>query len=298
MTGPARTAVLALLLQCLAMPAQAASDGRTDPAGSGADAGPDATRPETIGDTADGLPVDADTAADAAAEGRRSGYHYMGEELRALQDDPFANPGLLWVDRGEDLWAQTPPAGASCADCHGEAESLRGVAAAMPRWDANLQRLENLEMQINECRTERQDQPPWAWESQSLLAVTALLSKVSQGLPLSVAIDGPAAAALEAGRREFERRQGQLDLSCANCHDTLAGARLRGDVISQGMVNGFPIYRLTWQTLGSRQRMFQWCNEAVRAQAHALGSDEYLALELYMAWRARGLPMESPAVRR
>ena len=44
--------------------------------------------------------------------------------------------------------------------------------------------------------------------------------------------------------------------------------------------------------------MFRWCNEAVDAEPHAYGSDEYLALELYLAWRGRGLPIETPAVRR
>jgi sulfur-oxidizing protein SoxA len=240
----------------------------------------------------------ADASGAAPAPGARSGFGYLGEELRALQEDDFANPGMLWVDRGRALWDASEPGSASCRDCHGAPASLRGVAAGLPRWDAHSGALENLEMQINECRTERQNRPPWAWESEPLLATTTLVAHQSRGLPIEVEIDGEAAAAFAAGRREFERRRGQLDLSCANCHEANAGARLRGDVVSQGMVNGFPIYRLTWQTLGSRHRMFRWCNEAVRAQPHAFGADEYLALELYLAWRSRGLPIETPAVRR
>lgn len=231
-------------------------------------------------------------------DGRRSGYAWLGEELRSLEDDPFANPGLLWVDRGRVLWVAKVEGSASCADCHGEPDSLRGLAAHLPRWNERTEGLDNLEMLINRCRTERQHQPAWPWESEPLLATTTLLSWVSRGLPIDVDVGGPAAPAFEAGRRAFERRRGQLDLACSNCHEDLAGQRLRGDVISQGMINGFPIYRLTWQTLGSRERMFRWCNESVRAEPHAWGADEYLALELYLAWRARGLPIETPAVRR
>lgn len=234
----------------------------------------------------------------AAAEAPRSGYAYLGDELRALQDDPFANPGQLWVDRGEALWSAPTGSGASCADCHDAASSLAGVAARMPRWDERIGGLENLEMQINACRTERQNAPPLPWESEDLLALTALVSAASHGMPLEPDVSGPAAPALNAGQREYERRRGQLDLSCSHCHEQNAGRSLRGDVISDGMINGFPIYRLTWQTLGSRQRMFRWCNEAVVAEPHAYGSDEYLALELYLAWRGRGLPIETPAVRR
>ena len=228
----------------------------------------------------------------------RSGYAFLGPELRELQDDRFAKPGELWVDRGRALFEAAPPGGASCASCHGAPTSLAGVAAAMPRWDPALRSLENLEMQINECRIDRQHQPPWPWESEELLAVSALVAAQSRGQPMAPVVDGPAARALRAGEHEFERRRGQLDLSCADCHRNNVGKRLRGDLVSEGQINGFPIYRLTWQTLGSRQRMFRWCNEAVGAEPHAFGADEYLALELYLAHRGRGLPLESPAVRR
>lgn len=239
------------------------------------------------------------TAPDTPGAPARSGYAYLGKDLRALQDDPFANPGALWVDRGQSLWREAPAAGASsCADCHGGAERLRGLAPTLPRWDPERRGLVNLELLIQRCRTERQGQSPFPWEEEDLLALTTLLASVSRGLPLEPVTTGPAAQALARGEAEFRRRRGQLDLSCADCHERNAGRRLRGDVISQGQVNGFPIYRLTWQTLGSRHRMFRWCNEAVRAEPYAFGSDPYLALELYLVHRGRGLPVETPAVRR
>ena len=94
------------------------------------------------------------------------------------------------------------------------------------------------------------------------------------------------------------RRRGQLDMACSHCHDEYAGQRLRGEVVSQGQTNGFPVYRLSWQTLGSTHRMFARCNTAIRAQPLAYGADDYVNLELYMAWRGRGLPVETPGVRR
>lgn len=247
--------------------------------------------PAASADEPDGAPYRIDE--------RRSGYTYLDPENRQLQRDSFANPGMLWVDRGERLWKRRGEDGTSCEGCHGDAEaSMRGVAARMPRWDAERGRLENLEMQINQCRTERMDREPWEWESERLLAMTTFIAHQSRGMPMDVRVDGAAAPAFERGQRIWQRRRGQLDLACAHCHDRHAGQRLRGDVISQGMVNGFPIYRLTWETLGSRHRMFRWCNEAVRAEPFAYGSDAFLALELYTAWRSRGLRVETPAVRR
>jgi len=73
-------------------------------------------------------------AAQAGADKRRSGYQDMGEALQKMQDDDTANPGMLFVQLGGQLWAK--PAGAenkSCADCHGvAADSMKGVATRYP----------------------------------------------------------------------------------------------------------------------------------------------------------------------
>lgn len=233
-------------------------------------------------------------------DGRRSGYTYLSEENRRLQDDEFGNPGLLWVERGGELWLQPHgPSQQSCASCHADAAStMRGTRTRFPRFDSRRNRLINLEQQINRCREERLGAAAYAYESEELLALTALVSFQSRGLPLNVAIEGPASPFFAAGRVFFMRRRGQLDMACAHCHDQYAGQRLRGDIISQGQINGFPIYRHAWQTLGSSHRMFAWCNTAIRAEPLAYGADEYVNLELYLAWRGRGLGVETPAVRR
>jgi L-cysteine S-thiosulfotransferase len=234
------------------------------------------------------------------ADGRRSGYTYLSEENQQLQDDDFANPGLLWVERGRELWGQVDGAAAkSCASCHGDAaDSMRGVRARYPRFDPTRGKLINLEQQINRCREERIQAASYPYESEPLLDLTAFVGFQSRGLPMDVRIDGPAQPFFEAGKALFYQRRGQLDLACSHCHEQYAGQRLRGDVVSQGQINGFPIYRFTWQTLGSTHRMFEWCNTSVRAEPYPYGSDAYVNLELFVAWRGRGLPVETPAIRR
>jgi L-cysteine S-thiosulfotransferase len=244
-------------------------------------------------------------------EDRRSGYTYLSEENQRLQDDDFANPGLLWVEQGRALWQQPDSAtGTSCASCHGDATaSMRGVRTRYPRFDPQRGKLINLEQQINSCREQHMQASPSGatvsaqgaalpYESEALLALTTFVGWQSRGLPMHVSIDGQAQPFFEAGKAFYMQRRGQLDLACTHCHDQYAGQRLRGDVISQGQSNGFPIYRHTWQTLGSTHRMFAWCNTSVRAEPYPLGADEYVNLELFVAWRGRGLPVETPAVRR
>ena len=206
---------------------------------------------------------------------------------------------MLWVEQGEKLWGEAAGAeGKSCASCHGAAASLAGVATRYPAYDAETQRLLNLEGRIQQCRTERQKAPPLTYESQPLLSLTALVAHHSRGLPMRVAVDGPARPFFEAGRTLYQEQQGQLDLSCAQCHDQSWGKRLRAERISQGHANGFPAYRLEWQTIGSLHRRLRACFQGVRAEPFVSGSPELVAIELYLAWRAQGLPIETPAVRR
>jgi sulfur-oxidizing protein SoxA len=90
---------------------------------------------------------------------------------------------------------------------------------------------------------------------------------------------------------------GQLDFSCAQCHDAQAGHRLAGSTIPQAHPTGYPIYRLEWQGLGSLQRRLRNCMSGVRAQPFDYGSEEFTALELYLMQRATGMTIETPAVR-
>ena len=233
-------------------------------------------------------------------EGRKSGYLFLTPATQALQDDDFQNPGAFALEHGRDLWNQPAgPDGKSCASCHGEAEtSMAGVAARYPVFDAGRNGLMNIELRINSERSSRMSAAPYPYESEDLLALTTYISSLSRGMPMSADIEGPARHYFEEGRRFYEARRGQLDLACGQCHEERVGAHLRGDVISQGQINGFPVYRVSWRGQASRHRIFAWCNTSVRAEPHELGSPEYLSLELFLAWRGRGLPIEAPSVRR
>lgn len=244
-------------------------------------------------------PAPAQDLSRYTVEGRRSGYTFLAPTTRALQDDEFANPGMLWVEQGQRLWDTRAGNGKSCSGCHGNAaQSMRGVAPRYPAFDRGLRRVVNLEQRINACRVQHQQAGPLPYESQELLGLTTFLGRQSLGLPLAVRVDGPAAASFGRGRAAYYLRRGQLDLSCAQCHQERTGMHLRSETISQGQINGHPVYRQLWQTVGSTHRMFAWCNEAVRAEPYAAGSQDYVDLELFVKWLGRGLPVETPAIRR
>ena len=240
----------------------------------------------------------AAAAAEIPAAERRSDYETMSRETRAMQDDDTANPGMLWVLDGEALWGRKAgEANHACADCHGDAlESMKGVAARYPAYSPARGRPIDLEQRINMCRTERQKAPAFAPESKELLELAAYVGRQSRGMPINVSVDRMVEF-LDAGRSLFHRRQGQLNLSCSQCHDDNWGKLLAGNVVPQAHPTGYPLYRLEWQSMGSLQRRLRNCLIGMRAEPFDYGAPEYVALELYLMARARGMPMETPAVR-
>lgn len=235
----------------------------------------------------------------ASAEERRSGLLDMRPEAQAMQRDDSMNPGMLWVLDGEALWSRKPaPSAQSCADCHGDAaNSMRGVAARYPAFDAASGAAIDLSGRIIQCREARQAGAPLARESQELLALTSFVAHQSRGLPIVPADDAGMRAARALGHRIYMTRMGQLDLSCAQCHDDHAGRRLAGSSIPQAHPTGYPIYRLEWQSVGSLQRRLRGCMVGVRAEPYPYGSPEFIAIEAYLMERARGMEVETPAIR-
>ena len=214
----------------------------------------------------------------------------MSKQTRAMQDDDKTGPAVLSLLEGEELW------GRNCAGCHG-IEKMKGVAARFPVFDLSIKKLINLDQRINLCRTEQQKAPPFAYESRELLSLGAYVGRQSRGLPIEIAITEKTRPFLEAGEAAFRQRRGQLNLSCSQCHDDNWGKSLAGTPVPQAHPTGYPLYRLEWQSLGSLQRRLRNCMIGVRAEPYAYGAQEYVELELFLMWRARGMRLETPAVR-
>ena len=239
-------------------------------------------------------------AGEIPADQRRSSYDVMSHETQAMQDDDASNPGMLWVLDGEALWhLKTGTADKACTDCHGEASaSMKGIATRYPAFDAERGRALDLTQRINLCRNEHQNATSLPYESKELLALTAYVARLSRGLPIAdPAADERLGASIEAGRQTFNRRQGQLNLTCAQCHDDNWNKQLAGNPVTQGQVTGYPLYRLEWQGIGSLQRRMRNCMIGMRAEPFEYGAPELVDLELFMKWRSRGLRIETPAVR-
>lgn len=242
------------------------------------------------------------TAAPAHLEGAvseiMSGWHFRGTETRAMQADDFDNPGMIFVEQAQDAWDTAEGSeGKACASCHEDVDTMAGVRAVYPKWNEGAGEVRTLEMQINDCRENRMGADAWDYTGGTMQNMVALISSVSRGLPVNVAIDGPAQSAWEMGKELYYTRTGQLELSCANCHEDNYGNMIRADHLSQGQINGFPVYRLKNTKLNAVHARFKGCVRDTRAETYAPGSPEFIALELYVASRGNGLSVEGPSVR-
>jgi len=240
-------------------------------------------------------------AASAAAQTdtRKSGVDYMSPATQAMQRDDTQNPAMLWVAGGEALWRT--PAGASsksCASCHNDAKhSMKGVATRFPRFSKGAGKVITLGEQINICRTGAMKAQPFKVESEDLLSLETYIAMQSRGQPMNPPNDKETAASAARGQKLFTTRMGQINLSCAQCHDANAGKRLAGAPIPQGHANAYPIYRLEWQGMGSLQRRLRNCMSGVRAEVPQYGAQDLIDLEAWLALRAKGMPLETPGVR-
>jgi sulfur-oxidizing protein SoxA len=265
-------------------------------------------------------------SADWPSDVRLSGSAFLPASLRQLQSDRDANPIGLWLDRGEALWKESA-GGPSCQSCHGPVSTLKDTATRFPRLSADSKKLVNLEDQIIACRERHRAGPVSAGtpgagppgvnsaasntapalkpDDADILALSALLHDKAKGLPIAPAIPPTGSAAhalwqshLTQGTVLYTTRMGRMNLACVHCHDQHVGKTMRSDVISPGNPTGFPVYRVSWQTLGSADRRLRACFSGVQAQVPPAGDPALRDLELYLKVRASGMTLDGPSLRR
>jgi sulfur-oxidizing protein SoxA len=203
----------------------------------------------------------------------------------------------LWQERGQSLWQ------GQCKSCHGEINTLKRSAATFPRLGSDGKNLVNLEDQIVRCQS-RQNPTANTFESEEVLSLSTALHQAAKNEAIAVVAPTSTLASqqwqkrLKSGETLYQTRMGRMNLACMHCHDQKVGAQMRADTISQGHPTGFPIYRMSWQTMGTIDRRLRACYSGVQAAIPPAGSTDLRDLELYLKVRADGMPLDGPSIRR
>jgi len=236
-------------------------------------------------------------------------------EYRALLAD--GNPAELFEAKGEDLWkTKRGPKNASLQACDlGKGPGIvKGAFVELPRWFADVQKVQDLESRLLTCMSQLQGldaaliaKTPFGKDEQrNMEALVAWISAESRGLRMNL----PQAHAqeqqsFELGRRAFFFRGGPMDFSCASCHGE-DGKRIRLQDLPNLTKNpgdgvGFaawPAYRVSSGELWSMQRRLNDCFRQQRFPYPGYGSDITIALAVYMGVNAKGAESIAPAIKR
>jgi len=133
-----------------------------------------------------------------------SGWRFRSDETQAMQMDDFDNPAMIFVEAAAETWeTEEGTEGKSCSSCHNDVESMRGVRAVYPKWNETAGEVRTLEMQVNDCRENQMGAEPLKYTGGDMAAMVGLISSVSRGMPVDVAIDGPVQSMWEQGKELY-----------------------------------------------------------------------------------------------
>ncbi|WJW76184.1 sulfur oxidation c-type cytochrome SoxA [Thiohalobacter sp. IOR34] len=217
-------------------------------------------------------------------------------QWESIEDFP---PYELDIDKGKKLFNTPFKNGKTYASCF-ENEGI-GIRQNYPYFDTASGKVVTLESAINDCRV-KNGEKPLKWKKGAIAQISAYMAYTSRGKKMNIKVpnDPRAIAAYERGKHHFYAKRGQLNMSCADCHQYNAGNRIRADILSPalGHVTHFPVYRSKWGSLGTLHRRYGGCNKQVRAKPYKAQSDEYRALEYFHSYMSNGLPVNGPGARK
>ena len=216
--------------------------------------------------------------------------------------DALENPGMWAVDRAPALWELRGPSGVACADCHDKPEqTLKSWAASMPKWEPRLDKVLGVEEFVTR-HAKAMTGHNWLMQSNENTALAVYLRYLSNDTPINLDITSlPAKAAYERGKALTERKIGQLNFACVDCHSSEKGGSkwIRGQWLGEfrGQLDNFPTWRTSRQALWDIRKRFQWCAVAIGSEELPPDAKEYGDLEFYLAAQNAGLKLSVPGIR-
>ncbi len=221
-----------------------------------------------------------------------------------VYDSSILTPVDLDLDAGEERFFKVRKNGMSCASCHVKGEKhfvkdLKGAATSYPKYYEPAGKVVNLDMMINYCLENRLKEKPNTLGKPASNQLTLYVKSLSNGMPINVDVEShpEVKKMFELGKKLYWKKIGQLNMACADCHVKYPGHMLRGNgPLNDGTkpASYYPKYRTKSNKLFTLQNRFVGCNRQIRAETLKVGDPAYLALELYLTWKANGQKINVP----
>jgi L-cysteine S-thiosulfotransferase len=214
--------------------------------------------------------------------------------------DAIENPAMWAVDAAQELWKKVGAAGKSCQSCHSDAKAeFKSWAAAMPKWEPRLDKVLGVEEFVTR-HAKATTGADWLMETDENRAISVYLHFLANGTPMHVDSESPESkAAIERGKILSNRKLGELNFACTDCHGKSANHWIRGQWLGEpkGQFDHFPTWRTSLLAIWDIRQRFQWCQVNIRADELPPDAKEYGDLELYLAAQNEGQKLSVPGIR-
>jgi L-cysteine S-thiosulfotransferase len=228
-----------------------------------------------------------------------------------LADD---NPADLWEAKGAELWKKARgPKNASLEKCDlGLGPGVvKGAYVSLPRYFADVKKVQDLEMRLATCIEQHQGIVPKVTDydkadHKDIIALVVYVAAASKGLPVAVPTAHPEEKRIyEMGKRIFFYRAGPYDFACATCHaEDDKRIRLQGlpnltkNEPAGRAFTSWPAYRVSNSQLWPMQKRLEDCFRQQRFPYVEFGSDVTVALSSYMGVTGNGVKSLAPTIKR
>lgn len=214
--------------------------------------------------------------------------------------DAIENPGMWALDKAAVLWKTRGSDGFSCNTCHNDPKTaFKTWAASMPKWEPRLNKVLGVEEFVTR-HAKAATGLNWLMETEENRAMSVYLHNLANGAPISVdTTSAESKAAIERGTALANRKIGELNFACTDCHGKSANHWIRGQWLGEpkGQYDHFPTWRTSLQTIWDIRQRFQWCQVNIRADELPPDAKEYGDLELYLASQNAGQKLSVPGIR-
>lgn len=214
--------------------------------------------------------------------------------------DEFVNPAMMSVDMGKDLYITEGPTGKSCQSCHEKPDvEFATWATDMPKVETRMNKVIGVEEFVTRHAMATTG-AEYLSQSEENLAMAIYLRFLANGHPIAIdKSDRNTQLAIRRGEDLMNRKIGQLNFACVDCHEAGANKWIRGQYLGGfvGMMDHFPVYRTSRGEIWDIRKRFQWCGVAIRANELEPDAAEYGDLEMYLMAKNNGRILSIPGIR-
>jgi len=213
--------------------------------------------------------------------------------------DPTENPAMFELDAGKELYSKAGPNGKSCATCHKNPKSeFKTWAARMPYYEPRMKKVLNTEEFLTR-HARATTGADWRMQTDENSALSIYVRHFAHGQPINIRYrTAEEKAAAEKGKELMNRKVGQLNFRCLDCHGQGADKWMRGQYVlsSKDQVGRHPYWRTSKGEVWTLRKRMQWCGVAVRANELLPDAPEYGYLEYYLTSLSNGKKIDGPGI--